>query len=490
MRTKVWLLMAGMTVVSIFSITSVSFADQPKLAGPIYKGAVPAVLADGAQVAAIYTANFGGVKALTCEGFNTTQDYGLGRGHSAQEAEKAGYVPGPWCFLTRDPIDKVKAFYDKAVGPMHEINGAWARTGSPVKGYEVYTERAWFPGSGEDSPPGFDYNVVSLHTLPAPQDREEVKEVKTTDDTWAGQEAFKFYSGTRHFGGFIEGVDWFGDPSKRKPAELDALYKKYNHLESALYQRKGPKSEPVDETLRAKFTALQQQGLEKARGGMVPSPEQIAQMQQAAQRPMPANQQATPEDAEFNAFMKRNPKAALKYRDLTQKMGTLMQQGKFDEADAVDDELQKLTDSYPELAELERRADERSAAIGVAGQAQENRAMANNQKQEDQAVWGTWLEYLNTVNKGDYYTLIVIDRAFRGDEKDYSRDHALLEKETAGWVSHPGIWEFSYPQKQVAQSTAPAGTQSFQQAKPEPANTKEKKSDAVKKGLNVLKKWL
>ncbi len=336
-------------------------------------------------------------------------------------------------------------------------------------------------------PPGFGYNGVSLHALPAPPDRGKVKEVKTTDDTWAGQEVYKFYAGTRHFGGLIEAVDWFGDPSKRKPAELDPIYKKYKHLESALYQRKGPKSEPVDETLSAKFSALQQQGLEKARSGMVPSTEQIAQMQQNAQRPQPMNLQESPEDAKFNAFMKHNPKVARRYTELTQQMITLGMQGKFDEADAVDGELQKLIESYPELAEMERQEDERSAAISATDQAQEDRAMADRQKQEDQAVWGTWLEYLEAVSKDDYYTLIVIDNGFRGDEKDYSRDHALLEKATAGWVSHPNIWEFSYPQKQEAQAATPATTQSKQQAKPEPENTKEKVGDAVKKGFDALK---
>ena len=253
---------------------------------------MPAVLAEGVKVADAYTASIGGIKALDCEGFNSRKDYGLGRSHSAQEAEKAGFVPGPWCFLTRDPIDKVKAFYDKAVGPMHVINGAWGPPPrKPVQGYQVYTERAWFEGG--DVPPRFEYNVISLHALPAPPVRANVKEVKTTDDTWAGQEVYKFYGATRHFGGLIEAVDWFGDPSKRKPAELDLFYKRYNHLESALYQHKGPKSEPVDETLRAKY----------------------------------------------------------------------------------------------------------------------------GQKQQDQDAWGTWLEYLNAVNKDACYTLIVIDRAFRGDEK-------------------------------------------------------------------------
>jgi len=43
----------------------------------------------------------------------------------------------------------------------------------------------------------------------------------------------------------------------------------------------------------------------------------------------------------------------------------------------------------PELAALERRAEERSAAASAAGKAQEDLAIAGYQKQQDKAIWGT-----------------------------------------------------------------------------------------------------
>jgi hypothetical protein len=243
----------------------------------------------------------------------------------------------------------------------------------------------------------------------------------------------------------------------------------------------------VDDTLRARFGALQEQRLKKAQAGMMPSQEQLAQMQQAAQTPMPANQQGTPEDAEFKAFMKRNPKVASRYVELTRKMGTLMQQGKFDEADAVDEELQKLVDSNPELAALQRREEERSAAASAAGQAQENSAMANSQKQQDQAIWGTGLEYLKAADKEDYSTLIVIDRAFHGDEKDYSRDRTVLEKETAGWAPHQEVWEFSYAGNQATTAAKSTNSQAQQPEKTEPESATGKVGDTLKKGFKALK---
>jgi len=489
-----------MTSVSMFAATSVHAATPPKLAAPIYNGAVPAVLADSAKVADFYTADFGGIKALDCDGFNSPWDYGLGGSHTAEEAKEAGYVPGPWCFLTTDPIDRVKAFYEQAIGPMQVINGTWGRTSStPVQGYVVYAERAWFPGSGE-SPPGFGYAGVSLHALPPPPVKG--KAAKTSEDSWEGQESYQFYAETRHFGGFLDAVDWFGDPSKRKPAELDALYQKYNHLEAALFQHKGPKSEAVDETLRARYSEMQQQAMAKANSAMAPSEEQIAQMMQAAQATTPASQQATPEDDEFNAYMQRNPKVAKRYTELTGKIGTLMQQGRFDEADATDAELQALIDSNPELAALERRADERAAAAAPQG----NFAMAGFGQQQGGASWDTWLKYLTDLDKEDYSTLIVIDLAYRGDEKDYSRDPALFARETAGMVPHQLAWGFSYREGQTGQAASqasgpamsqdkqetgviqsPAGGPAPSQDKPETGTVQEDVGNSVKKGLNVLK---
>jgi len=482
-------------IAAVFLLSSsgiVWSADAPKLAAPIYKGAVPAIPADGIKVDPYYVGNFSGMKALDCEATMVSRDI-AGHKISVKEAEKAGDRAGPWCFLSRDPIEKVKAFYDKAVGPMRAIHGTRQQnSGVKVQGYQVLAERAWYPG-GDESGPGYGYSAVSLHALPPPG--EPGTEAKNTDDSWEGQEAYKFFAGTR-FGCFIDAVDWFGEPGKRKPAELKAYYEKHKQVESALFQRKGPKLESVDATLGARYTEKRKQAEQKGMG-MMPgqgpgqmSPEQMMQMAQMAQMsqmapPPSASAQGTPDDAQFNAFMKKNPKVANRYVELTKKLNTLMQQGKYDEADAVDEELQQLVDDNPELAAIEQQADDRAATASAMGQARETQAMANHQQAMDQAMWGTCQDYIGALEKQAYYTLIVIDDALTGYQKDYSRDRTVVAKEVPGWVAHQQVWDFNYPSEQGTQTARPAADESKSQAEPD---TKDQVEDAVKKGFKSLKK--
>lgn len=455
-------------------------AESPKLVAPLYQGAVPAFPAAGVKNAPRSPASFGGLQALDCRGLDPSRGFD-GKVLTPTQAAASGNDRS-WCFLTRDPIDKVKAFYEKSLGAMQAFKGASGQT--PAQAYAAYVETAITKSGGETGPT---YRGISLHALaPLPP---RGKEAKNTDDSWAGQEAYQFYAGLRHFSGFLEGVDWFnGEPGKRKPAELDALYKKRSRVESAFFQRKGQKSEAVDATLSARYSKKQNELKQAAFGTMMPSQAQIQQMQQAANTARPANEDATPEDARFNAFMKKNPQAARRYTELTKKLGTLMQAGKFDEADAVDEELEKLVESHPELAALERQEDERSAAASAAGQAQENQAMAAQGKKMDQAIWGTWLEYLNAVEKEAYYTLIVIDEALRGDEKSYSRDRAPLAKGTASLGPH-GVLGMRYDAVAQAASQRTAQPQSQPAAQPEqPSQPQDEIKDAAKKGWKALKK--
>jgi len=455
-------------------------ADTPKLIAPVYKDAVPAISADGIKVAPGFIGTFNGLKGLDCQATSNARDF-AGRVISDNAVKDAVNFTGPWCFLSRDPIDKVKAFYDKAVGPMHAIKGSWGNPPRGVQGYAVYAERAWFPGDGEAAPPGFGYTAISLHALPPPP-VVPAKEAKNTDASWQGQETYKFYAESRHFNGFIDAVDWFGDPTKRKPPELNAYYNKHKRLESALFQRKGPRLEALDETLRARYTEKRKQDEQKAMG-MMQGQMQMGQMPSG----MPANQAASADDQAFNAFMKKNPKVAKRYTELSQKLNTLMQQGKFDEADAVDEELQKLVNSNPELAAIEQRANARSASIGAANQARENQAIANYQGGMDKAIWGNWEQYINTAEKDAYYTLIVIDRAFTGKEKDYSRDQTLLAKETATWSPH-AEWGFTYKDQQSGNTASPTASGSQAQTKQQEKNDSEDVvTDSLKKGLKGLK---
>ena len=138
----------------LFAYGTAWSADSPKLAAPVYKGAVPAIPADGIKVDTYYVGSFGGMKALDCQATMESRDI-AGKIISVKEAEKAGDYAGPWCFLSRDPIDKVKAFYDKAIGPMRAIQGTVQQNSSvKVSGYQVFAERAWFPG-GDESGPGY-----------------------------------------------------------------------------------------------------------------------------------------------------------------------------------------------------------------------------------------------------------------------------------------------------------------------------------------------
>ena len=482
-----WLLLAS---------TSAWSADSPRLAAPIPPGAVPGVPAAGLANTPRHPGNFGGVSGLDCRGMSPSTNFD-GRPMTPEQAAAAG-DSGPWCFLSRDPIEKVKAFYEKAIGPTRTLFGTWGRTGSKaVQGYTLLTERAWFPGGGE-SAPGFDYRGVSLHALPPPPVKGPAPEVTAQDEedgNWAGMDAFKFYGETRHFGYFNEGIDWFGDPTKRKPEELDAVYRKYAHLESALFPRVGPNSEFADEALAKKNAEQQQQIMSSVYAGMVPSQAQIEQMKQGAAAPPPASTGPSPEDAEFNAIMQRNPEVARKYTALTRRFGELMQQGKWDEADAVDEELQELIESNPELAAFEERQNQRDAQVSAGASAAEAKKMQAAQHsqstQSDKANWGIWLDYLKTLDKDAYYTLIVIDDAFRGDEKDYSRDQSLIAQSLKSgyapdWFPHQEIWGFKYPYDQTTATAPSPVNQSGEPAQPE--GKQDSLQENAKKGWRALKR--
>ena len=486
MRVKTRLLAVVMAVVSIFFLAVVSTAETRKLAAPIYPGAVPALLAEGVQAADYYTATFGGVKALDCQGTVASRDF-VGKVLTAEEAKQAGISVGPWCFLTRDPIDKVKFFYDKSVGAMQPIQGE-----KGVHGFEVFAERAWFKGEYSD---GFGYRGVSVHALPAPPVKSKYPvPASNKDDSWQGQEDYKFYAQFTHLSLFMDAVDWFGDPrKKRKPAELDAMAKKYGHLESAFFQRKGPEMKPEDKTLGEYYGKLQ--GERQQAAMMAPLSGRMQLNKANAQAGAP---DSSKEDAEFNRVMQQNPELARRYVALTQKVSSLMQQGKFDEADAVLDEIDALEQSNPELAALANKEQGRQDSLQKAGQAQEDAIDAAANKQLDEALWGTAMEYIQTVDKEDYYTLIVIDNALAGTEKDYSRDQALIAKETDGLIHQQDLrlWGIQYKQSRggtaqpaASQPSAPSVQNSGTTQQTVPEEKKGELGEAAKKGLNVLKKW-
>ncbi|TFH41058.1 MAG: hypothetical protein E4H01_15525 [Lysobacterales bacterium] len=99
----------------------------------------------------------------------------------------------------------------------------------------------------------------------------------------------------------------------------------------------------------------------------------------------------------------------------------------------------------------------------------------------------TAMEYLQAVDKEDYYTLIVIDNAFDPSREKYSRDRTLIESDTAKLVHQPVAhgtgsafdWGINYPQSDAGLAVPPAGDE------PPP---EEEKKDVVEKTKGFLKK--
>jgi len=473
MKTKLQCLVSAIALVSIFAVTAVYGAEMPKLVAPIYPGAVSAVPAEGAEASAAYVATFGGIKTLDCRGSRSSKEFKDGPPNE-YERRNADARLGPWCFLTRDPIDKVTAFYEKSVGSMRAIQ---AENGA--HGFQAFVERAWFEDTGCDGGKcsGFLYSDVSVHALPPPPVKGKTPLPATYGEGIPGQEDYLFYSEFKHLGLFHQSVAWYGpEPGKREVAALEAMAKKYGYLESALFQHKGPKLMPVDETLRDYYGKLQGERMQAAM--MAPMSARTKLSQDRMQAGMA--EESGP-DAEFNSIMQRNPALARRYVALTQQLGTLIQQGKFDEADAIADEIDELEQNYPELAALNNQEQARSDSISKTDKAEEDAIEAAGNKQMEDALWPTAVEYIEAVDQEDYYTLIVIDNTLTNYEKDYSHDRAVIDAATSGWVDVSGTEPFGIKYKQSFGDSGNAATT-------DQVPLEEKKEDAVDKAKGFLKK--
>lgn len=474
MKTKLQCLVSAIALVPIFAVTAVSGAEMPKLVAPIYPGAVSAVPAEGAEASAAYVATFEGIKTLDCRGSRSSKEFKDGPPNEYERLNADARL-GPWCFLTRDPIDKVRAFYEKSVGSMRAIEGE-----NGAHGYVAYLERAWFDDTGCDGGKcsGFLYSDISVHALPPPPVKGKTPLPATYGEGIPGQEDYLFYSEFKHLGLFHQSVAWYGpEPGKRDPADLKAVAKKYGYLESALFQHKGPKLTPVDETLRDYYGKLQGERMQAAM--MAPMSARTNLSQDRMQAGMA---EETGPDAEFNSIMQRNPELARRYTALTRQLGTLIQQGKFDEADEVADEIDELEQSYPELAALNNQEQARSDSISKTDKAEEDAIEAAGNKQMEEALWPTAVEYIEAVDQEDYYTLIVIDNALTGYLKDYSGDRGLIDANTAGWVDISGTDSFGIKYKQSF------GDSNKAVAAEEPVPEEKKEEGVTEKAKGLLKK--
>ena len=470
MKTRLCLAcVASAALVTFVSYPSIA-RESRKLAAPIYPGAVAGVSADGVNVDPVFVLTFDGGKALDCGASTVARDI-AGKEISPEQAGSPSDYTGPWCFLTRDPIDKVKAFYEKAIGKLQPVQGD-----NGLHGYEAFTERAWFEGG--ESAPGYGHVGVSMHALGPPRVKgQQPPDPAMGDEQWEGQADYKFYAESRFFAGFIDAVAFFGEPDKRPISELDALYKKKSYLESAYFQRRGPDHEAVDAALGKKYDDLRVQRQQAAQMGTMQ-----AYMQQA--QSAPTTGPTAEEDARVNKAMANDPALQQRYVELTQKVQTLMMQGKMDEADAVMDEIDAMEAANPELAAVNAQQEARSAAISKQNQAKEDAIGAQGSNQLDQAVWGTNLEMLDAVDKEAYYTLIVIDNGYDESQKDFSRDRGVIDAETAGTIPHDRVdaWDVKYD------AAGPATTASGGDAEEAAPEQKEKESvkDKAKKGLSKL----
>jgi len=482
MNIKAVLLTTLTSIASILVTTAVVAADAPKLAAPIYPGAVAAIPAEGIEADAFYALTFAGGKTLDCRAQKESRGFG-NMVISAEEAERTGYGPGPWCFLSRDPIDKVKTFYDESIGPMHSM-----QADDGAHGFAVFAERAWIKGEWGS---GFGYRGVSVHALPPPRVKgqepatAEAAQVKEMYAQITGYDDYAFYAGTKHFAGFVAGIQAHGFPAKHKPADLDALYKQYGYLESAFFQHKGPELTVADEPLHKYYDELASERAMAATMGQITAGTQYGMSTSQAR-----SVERPDEDATVNRVMQENPELAARYLELTQRVGALVQQGKFDEADLLMDEIDELEQSNPELAALNQEEQGRQASYQKADQAHDNALQATTDDQLDQAYWGTSMEYLQAVDKEAYNTLIVIDNAFDGSEEQYSRDRKLIEPDTITRTHGPvqaGTgsafdWGISYPQSNAG-SAVPAASEQL------PAEDQEDGMAEKTKGLfNKLKK--
>ena len=473
MRKKISLIVAVMTVVSTFSSTPASAADSRKLVAPIYPGAVSAIPAEGAEASAAYVATFGDLKTLDCRGSRSSTKFKDGP-LNEYERLNADKQLGPWCFLTRDSIDKVKAYYEKSIGSMRPV-----QTENGAHGYLAYLERAWFDDTGCDGGTcsGFLYSDISVHALPPPPVKGKTPLPATYGEGIPDQEDYLFYAQFKHLSLFHQSVAWYGpEPGKRKVDDLEAVAKKYGYLESAFFQHKGPELQPVDVTLRNYYDKLYGERMEAAL--MAPM---SARTDLSRGRMQAGMAEDSGPDAEFNSIMQRNPELARRYTALTRQLGTLIQQGKFDEADEVADEIDELEQSYPELVALNDQEQARSDSISKTDKAEEDAIEAAGNKQMEEALWPTAVEYIEAVDKEDYYTLIVIDNTLTGYEKDYSRDRSVVDADTADRVDISGTNSFGITYKQ---SFGDPGSAATNEPPPE-----EKKDDLKEEAKKLLKKW-
>jgi hypothetical protein len=331
---------------------------------------------------------------------------------------------------------------------------------------------------------GTAYAGLSVHTMPPPVPIEG-----------KGMALAQAYAQQRHLNPLANAVDWSGagGPGEHKPAELATLHQKYKHLELAFFVRSGAKLEPRDQQLRHDYGMQGMQAMQSAQQGAMRDSRQAGDA--AAQRQARAG--AT-EDKELQRLMERKPELTQRYMAATRRTMELMQAGKYEEAEKAADEADALLKSDPELAAWANKQERREAGEAAAGKAGAARRDADMGRAMDYSRWGVWLEYLPAVEQEAYYTLIVIDEPLPGPKVE--RDRSAIAQATAATIHAPNEmrWGLRYRQAPASADTGsqsappPAAASGDRPAaggeKPRERGAAEQAEDAVRQGLNRLKK--
>jgi hypothetical protein len=463
--------------------TAAQAAGAPKLVAPVYPGAVPAV-----------TGKAPGGDADSCEGR---------------------------CYLTKDPIEKVKAFYDKAVGPLKQAPEPYGQ-----HSYGVLLE---FASRSEE---GVEVSAVGIHALGPP--------LKAPSDPAKRREAYEkgalgWNAAWSPIHQIVYMTAWtpdMADPIMHpyKPSDVDALAKKYNRTQSYFYVYDAAKKMNRAQVLAKQFGDQAGQLQQQAMMGNIATQQSIAQS--AGKEGEKISAEEMQDDPEFNRIMNRKPALSKKYVALTQKTQQQMMAGKYDDAEKTMDEADKLLRSDPEVAAFMKRYDERDKrrqAVSAKAKAQGSAAETSAYSQATKKIGNLVAQTLDKMVKEGYSTYIVVDYALEGKGVERNRakiaelddglhypPHELVQQATQTQlaVSEIGIKPDGSTPEQVAaarEAMKPAGAGKPAQAaaakpaaaqpaappaqaaqppppQPPPAEKKNDASEAVKKGFNVLKK--
>lgn len=446
-------------------VTAPAPAQAAKRVAPVYPGAVPAVVgkrADGA--------------ADPCEGR---------------------------CFLTKDPIGKVKAFYEKKLGALKATPQPYGQ-----QSYGVMLEYA------NRSEAGAEWSDVEMFSL-APPPSAPKNAAQRQMAFQKGALGWDAVSGPIHT--LVYATDWNNEPNPMtpyKPADLAKLYEKYKHLQSYFYVRNAVTDATRADELGHQFDTSLDQVMKDSMMGNVST--QMAISQAANREGDKIAAEDVQDDPEFDRIMKRKPALARKYSALGQKAQQQAMAGQQEEAMRTLDKADKLLRTDPEMAALMRRYDEREKrrdAVSAKARAQSQAAQSQGFDALAKNRWALAVKTLDAMAKEGYRTYFVVDFALEG--KGVERDRAKLARKYTEPSNAPreldlqarayelaakevGVRLSGMTPEQVAAARGGASSAVAGAAAKKPAQQKataQKKQEeensvqeAAKKGLKLLKK--